>query len=350
MSLNIMSLIEIIVKSQYFHAALIVLASFFLAKFITFISKRYLKKWAAKTKTTLDELIVDKLRPPFIHIIVLVGLQVAISTLDISYVWIEQLVRSITALFLLYAAIIVSDIIINFLFDVYKQKNPTKMLDSLVPLLTKTVKVVLFIVAIIWILSIWNVDITPLLAGAGIASFVIGFAMQSTLKNVFGGISMILEKSMEVGDRVTLESGEMGIVSEISIRSTKITSFNNELLTIPNGRLADSLITNYTKPDLNLRVVVDFSVVYGSDTDKVKEVAEDTIKSMSGISEDPPVSAIMVSMADSGLNWQVRFWVDNQGEAFDKKIEAIDNIYKALNQSGIGIPFPTRTVHLKKDE
>ncbi len=342
--------LELIIKNQYTHALVIVLISLFFAKFITFISKRYLKKWAAKTKTTLDDLIVDKLRPPFIHIIVLIGLQIAISTLDIEWFWVEPLVRSITVLFISYAVVIISEIIVSFLFDLYKKKNPTKMIDSLTPLIIKTIRVVLIIVAIIWILSIWDVDITPLLAGAGIASFVIGFAMQDTLKNVFGGISMIMEKSLEVGDRISLDSGEMGIVAEVSIRSTKIRSFNNELLTIPNGRLADSLIKNYTKPDLNLRVVVDFSVVYGSDTDKVKEVVENTISNMKDISSDPPVSAIMVGMADSGLNWQVRFWVDNQGEAFDKKIEALDKIYKALNQSGIGIPFPTRTVHLKKDE
>ncbi len=339
-----------LINNQYTQALAIVFLSFFIAKLITFISKRYLKKWAAKSKTTLDDLIVDKLRPPFIHIIVLIGIQIAISTLDIELLWIEPLVRSITVLFISYAVVIISEIIISFLFDIYKKKNPTKMLDSLKPLIVKTIRVVLSIVAVIWILSIWDVDITPLLAGAGIASFVIGFAMQDTLKNIFGGISMILEKSLEVGDRISLDSGEMGIVSEVSIRSTKIRSFNNELLTIPNGRLADSLIKNYTKPDLNLRVVVDFSVVYGSDTDKVKEVVENSIKHMKDVSLDPPVSAIMVAMADSGLNWQVRFWVNNQGEAFDKKIEALDRIYKALNESGIGIPFPTRTVHLKRYE
>jgi small-conductance mechanosensitive channel len=345
-----MEYLEIIIYNQYFRAFIIVLIAFLLAKIITFISKNYLKKWAAKSKTSLDDLIVDKLRPPFIHIIVLIGLQIAISTLETGYIWIESLVRSITALFLIYAAMIVSEIIISFLFDLYKKKNPTKMIDSLSPLLIKTIRVVLIIVAIIWVLSIWQVDITPLLAGAGIASFVIGFAMQDTLKNIFGGISMILEKSLEVGDRISLDSGEMGLVEEVSIRSTKIRTFNNELLTIPNGRLADSLIKNYTKPNLNLRVVVDFSVVYGSDTDKVKEVVEKTIKNMPDVNLEPPVSAIMVAMADSGLNWQVRFWVSNQGEAFDKKIEALDKIYKALNQENIGIPFPTRTVYLKKDD
>ncbi len=345
-----MEYLEIIIYSQYFKALIIVLASFFLAKFITFFSKNYLKKWAAKSKTTLDELIVDKLRPPFIHIIVLIGLQIAISTLDTGFIWIESLVRSITTLFLVYAAMIVSEIVISFLFDLYKKRNPTKMIDSLSPLLIKTIRVVLVIVAIIWILSIWNVDITPLLAGAGIASFVIGFAMQDTLKNIFGGISMILEKSLEVGDRISLDSGEMGLVEEVSIRSTKIRTFNNELLTIPNGRLADSLIKNYTKPNLSLRVVVDFSVVYGSDSDRVKEIVENAIKNMPDINSEPPVSAIMVAMADSGLNWQVRFWVDNQGDAFDKKIEAIDMIYKALNKANIGIPFPTRTLYLKKED
>ncbi len=342
--------VDSLINNQYFQALLIVLASWFLAKIIAFISKRYLKKWSTKTKTSLDDIIVEKLRAPFIYVIVLIGFHVAISSLETSYPWIESLLSSIMIVFLLYAAIILADVIIKFSIDLYQKKDPSKTISSLSPLLVKTIRVILIISCLIWILSIWGVDIGPLLAGAGIAGFVIGFAMQDTLKNIFGGISMILEKSLQVGDRISLDSGEMGLVEEVSIRSTKIRTFNNELLTIPNGRLADSLIKNYTKPNLNLRVVVDFGVVYGSNTDQVKEVVESTIKQMPGVLADPPVSAIMVAMADSGLNWQLRFWVENQGEAFDKKIEALDKIYKALNQAGIGIPFPTRTVYLKKDE
>lgn len=342
--------LEILINNQYIQAFLIILASFLLAKFIAYISKNYLKKWSAKTKTSLDDIIVDKLRAPFIYVIVLLGFQIAISSLDTGFYWVESLLRSIMVIFFLYAAIILADIIIKFSIDLYQKRDPSKTIDSLMPLLRKTIRVILIIISLIWILSIWDFDIGPLLAGAGIAGFVIGFAMQDTLKNIFGGISMILEKSLQVGDRISLDSGEMGLVEEVSIRSTKIRTFNNELLTIPNGRLADSLIKNYTKPNLNLRVVVDFSTAYGSNTDQVKEIVENTIKNMPGINQDPAVSAIMVAMADSGLSWQVRFWVNDQGMAFDKKIEALDKIYKALNEAKITIPFPTRTVYLKKEE
>jgi MscS family membrane protein len=344
------SYLEIIIYNQYFQAFLIVLAFYFLAKFISFVSSKYLKTWSQKTSTNLDDLIVDKLKPPFIYIIVLLGLQIALASLETNYEWLTLLVKSIMALFLFYAVMILSDILIEFSVGVYKKRAQSKVIDSLLPLFRKTVRVVLIIFAFIWILSIWGVNIGPLLAGAGIAGFVIGFAMQDTLKNIFGGISMILDKTVQVGDRISLDTGEMGLIEEVSIRSTKIRTFNNELLTLPNGNLADSKITNYTEPNLSLRVVINFSVAYGSDLDQVKKIAEETIAQIKDIAEDPPVSAIMVEMADSGLNWLLRFWVADQGIAFDKKIEALDLLYKALNKAGIEIPFPTRTVYLKKDK
>lgn len=344
-----MNFIENIWTNQYFQAFLIVLGFFFASKLLSYVSKNYLKKWSSKTKTILDDLIVDKLKAPFTYILVLIGLQIAISSLDTGFFWIESAVRSITALFSIYIAITIFQIIVEFSVDIYHKRNPSKMIDSLIPLFRKTGKVVLIIAGLIWILHIWDINIGPLLAGAGIAGFVIGFAMQDTLKNIFGGISMILDKTLEVGDRISLNNGEMGFVEEVTIRSTKVRTFNNELLTIPNGQLADSQIKNFTKPSLSLRVVIDFSVVYGSDLDKVKKIVEETVSNIDGISNEPPVSAIMTEMANSGLNWQLRFWVSDQSTAFDKRIEAVSKIYKALTDNNISIPYPTQTLYLKKD-
>jgi small-conductance mechanosensitive channel len=209
--------------------------------------------------------------------------------------------------------------------------------------------VLMSILGFIWILSIWGVDIGPFLASLGIAGFVIGFAMQDSLKNIFGGIGLILDQTLQVGDRVSLEGGELGLVDTITIRSTKIRTFDNEIITIPNGRLSGMKIRNFTQPNARLRVVINFSTAYGSSTDKVKEVVVSAIKKIGGIREEPTADAIMVGMADSGLDWQARFWVDEQSTAFTKKLEALDIIYKALNKNNIEIPFPTRTVHLKRE-
>jgi MscS family membrane protein len=341
---------ENLFSNQYAKAVFIVLISFLISKIITYLSNKYFKKWSEKSKTELDDLIIEKLKPPFTYLIVIFGLHVAIGQIESNALWLERVVSSILAIALIYSATIIVDIAIRFWVEFINRKKENKMADSLIPLFKKTTIVIMSILALIWVLNIWGVDITPFLASLGIAGFVVGFAMQDSLKNIFGGIALILDQTMQVGDKISLEGGELGIVNVITIRSTKIKTFDNEIITVPNGRLSEMKIKNFTQPNDKLRVIANFSTAYGSNTNKVKEIVVDVIKKMEGIKEEPEADAIMIKMADSGLEWQARFWVDDQSTAFDKKLEALDIIYKALNENNIEIPFPTSTVHLKKEE
>lgn len=185
------------------------------------------------------------------------------------------------------------------------------------------------------------------MAGAGIAGLILGMALQDSLKNVFGGVSMILDKNFNIGDAVELDSGEMGTINEIGLRSTKMITFSNELLFIPNGKLASMNIKNYQQPNNRIRKIVKFGVEYGTDPEKVKKVVLEALKKIKDIYDDPYMDVIFVEMADSCLNFQARFWVD-WDNGHRKWVEATQAIYSALNKAKIGIPFPTRTVYLGK--
>lgn len=344
-----MEQLTLFLENQYFRAFLIVLIFFLISKLVTFISSKYFKKWANKTKTTLDDLIVEKLKPPFVYIIVLFGLQIAMKQIENNANWFESLVQSILAIFLIYTGFIIVDVIFRLWSETFKKKYNNKTIDSLAPLFKKTILMVLSILGLIWILYIWGVDIRPILAGVGIVGFVIGFAMQDSLKNIFGGIALILDKTLRVGERIVLEGGEAGIIKDVSIRSTKIKTFDNELLTVPNGRLAEMKIRNFNQPDLTLRVIVKFSTVYGVETDYVRQLISNLMLQDQSIKKDPVPDVLMIEMADSGLNWLARFWVEDQSQAYTKKIEFLDLIYKELNKNKIEIPFPTSTVYLKRE-
>ncbi|MFA7050345.1 MAG: mechanosensitive ion channel family protein [Patescibacteria group bacterium] len=340
---------DFLLDNQYIKAGLILILFFLASKIITFLTERYFKKWSQKTETKLDDLIIEKLKPPFIYVLIVLGLQIALKQLDFTYLWLERIIDSTLAVFLIYTATIVFDIVIRFWIEVFKKKNNSKMVDSLSPLFKKTTIVVLLIIGLVWILDIWGFNVAPFLASMGIAGFVIGFAMQDSLKNIFGGVSLILDKTLQVGDRVFLEGGELGIVHSVTIRSTKIRTFDNELITVPNGRLAEMKIKNFTQPNLKLRVIVNFSTAYGSNINKIKEIVFNSLNRIEGVEKEPAPDAIMLELADSGLDWQARFWVNDQSIAFDKKLEALENIYNDLNQNGISIPFPSRTVYLKNE-
>jgi len=199
-----------------------------------------------------------------------------------------------------------------------------------------------------FILDLWGIQLMPLVASLGIAGIAIAFALQNTLGNIFGGISVVLDKSVKSGDVIRLDKDTYGTVLDVGFRSTKIRTWNNEVIIIPNGKLADSRIQNYILPEPSVRINLPFSVEYGSDIDKVKKVVLDEIKKLKNVLKDPKPKIMFLEMGDFSLNFKVYFWVPSFKERFKTKEKANCLIYDALNKAKIGIPFPTRTIYMKK--
>ena len=333
-------------QNKYVTSLLILLGFVILAKVVLVIFSRYLERIAGKTKTKVDDLIFERTKKPIFYLVLVYGLKLAILNIGIDGID-ARVVTSLMALVFVFILSRALDVILQVWGDSLAKKTKTNIDDVLLPLFYKATKVVFIVVGIMWVLKIWRIDITPYLAGAGIAGLVLGMALQDSLKNVFGGVSMILDKNFNIGDAVRLESGELGTIQEIGLRSTKMLSFDREIIFVPNGQLANMKIRNYVKPDKMVRKIVEFGVEYGTDPEKVKKVVLEALKKIKDISDDPYMDVLFESMGDSSLNFKARFWVD-WDDAYSKYIEATQVIYAALNKAKIGIPFPTRTVYLQK--
>ena len=291
-------------------------------------------------------MIFEHTKRPLFYLILAYGLKISLLHLEFDGT-LTKVINSIMAPVFLLILIRVIDVVTEVWGLSLAKKTKTQLDEVLLPLFHKSFKVIFVVISFLWILKIWEIDITPYLAGVGISGLVLGMALQDSLKNVFGGITLIFDKNFNIGDPVRLESGQLGTIKEIGLRSTKMLTYDNEVIFIPNGQLANMIIHNYVKPNERVRKVVDFSVEYGSDITKVKKVVLETLKKMKDIYDDPYMDVIFIEMADSGLNFQARFWADWE-HAYSKWLEATEEIYNALNKAKIGIPFPTRTVYLKK--
>lgn len=314
---------------------------------LLFIFEKYLEKIAAKTKTEIDDLIFAKTKKPLFYLIVVYGLKLALLSLEINS-WVSKAVNSLMVFVFVFVLIRLVNVIIDVWGKAFAKRTKSRMDDVVLPLLHKVVKVILVIVAFLWVLRIWEISITPYLAGAGILGLVLGFALQDSLKNVFGGVTLALDRTFQIGDKVKLESGELGEIKDMGLRSTKLRTYDNVLIYVPNGQLANSRVLNYTRPTAMIRVNVEFGVVYGSKVKEVQEVILKTLKGMKEILDEPSPEVHFLEMADFSLNFVARFWVDRWGDAYSKKLEATEKIYDALNKAKIEIAFPTRTVYVKK--
>ncbi len=337
-------------QNDYVFAGLIVVLFFVLANIILWLFGKYLEKFAKKTKTIVDDLIFEHTRKPIFYFIQVYGIKIALLLLGFNGAVITKIVNSLLALVFVFIFSRSVDIIIETWGNDFAKKTKTNIDEVLLPLFHKASKVVFVIIAIMWVLDIWNINITPYLAGVGMSGIVLGLALQDSLKNVFGGITLLLDKTFKQGDKVGLESGEVGTIHDIGLRSTKLVTYDNEVIYIPNGYLANSRVRNYTRPSPKVRVVIPFSIEYGSDVPAVKELILGVVKKIEGVLEDPAAKVDFVGMGDSSLNFQAKFWVKRWDEAYGLKLTTLEAIHSALVKGKIGIPFPTRTIYMKNSK
>lgn len=337
--------------SPYFDSLVIFVLFFILSKLVVLVSQKIALSLTKRTKTDIDDLIVKKTNKPVSLILLLVGIRLALSPLSINQSVmdiLEHVIGSSIVIIFTYIFIVVVDILIGNWFIKIAEKTESTIDDELLPVVENFFRIFSVVIALIAILSIWGVKVAPLLASLGIVGIAVAFALQSTLGNIFGGMSIIFDKSVRVGDKIKLDSGIMGTVLRIGLRSTRILTFDNELVTIPSGKLADSAILNFLQPNPQVRVTIDFGVEYGSDTNKVRKNVIDTLNKIPAVLKEPHPKVLMTEMADFALKFRALFWVKEFDVKFDTKALATEEIYNALIKAGIGIPFPTRTVYLKQ--
>ncbi|MBT3643135.1 mechanosensitive ion channel family protein [archaeon] len=339
------------IQNPYLRGLAVFFIVFIGIKVLGFILQKVIPLFTSKTKTDLDDEILRRASKPITLIGLFVGLRFAIGEFNI----IESVEATLEGVFLT-LIIIVSAVLIYYILDAvivigfteFGKKSKVKINESLVQFFHSIVKIIVYVAAFLIILQSWGVEIGPLLAGLGVAGLAIAFALQSTLSNVFGGISMLLDKSIQVGDVVKLDADTGGKILRINLRSTKVLTFDNELIIVPNAKLAEGNIQNIALPEPTARVVIPFSVAYGTNIDKVKKIVLAELKKIEHFIEDPEPSVKFLVMNDSSLDFKAYFYVDSYKNKLGAIDEANTRIYNALNKNNIEIPFPQMDVNLKK--
>jgi len=343
-------------ENPHVRAFLILVIFFMIAHIVIWISENLLLKLAAKTKTNVDDLIVKRSNKPLSIIIFLFGLKFAINSYSYGVTTpvetnSEQIIYT---LILLTVGFFLSGILIVLVEEwgsKFASKTKSTMDDALLPMMKRFIYIVVFIIVLMYILAYWGVDIGPILASLGVAGIAVAFAMQSTLSNVFGGISMILDRSIKVGDWVKIDSAQgqiSGIIEDIGLRSTKIKTFDNEFIIVPNGNLSQAQIQNLVLPDPKCRATVEIGIAYGTNLDKARKIALKSLKGVKNICSDPKPSFIIDNFGDFAINIKIWFFVNSYDKRFNAKQEVMYNVYNNFKKARIEIPYPTRTVLLKK--
>ncbi len=261
------------------------------------------------------------------------GIQPTVSTYGL---------KLIGAIVVLIIGLWIVKIITNQIAKLMDRKNYDPSLQGF---LKSMIGILLKILVFISVLGMMGIEMTSFIAIMGAAGLAIGMALSGTLQNFAGGVMILIFKPFRSGDLIEAQ-GYLGVVKEIQVFVTILTTPDNKTIIIPNSGLSTGSLTNYsTEPKRRVDWTVGFA--YGDDYDKARNVVLDLLKNDKRILADPEPFVALGALADSSVNLTVRAWV-NAADYWAVFFDFNENVYKSFTKEGIGIPFPQLDVHIQK--
>jgi MscS family membrane protein len=326
----------------------VVLVYGLLAKLADLFIDRIARRFAERTRISFDDQIINIIHRPLCWTIFLLGVLHALVMRPMPppyHTVLPAAVKSVILFLWLTGAIrIFNHLAGEHLIRVLERG---KIGRDLFLLLKNIIRAVLVVAGVLWILAIWNVNLTPLFASAGIAGIAVALAAKDTLSNFFGGISLFADNAFKVGDFIILDSAQRGEVVEIGIRSTRIKTRDDVLITIPNSIIANSKIVNESAPVPRFRIRIPVGVAYESDLDKVEEVLMAVVRANPKVVTEPEPRVRYRTFADSSINLELLLWIEDPAIKGIETHNLLKAIHRAFREQGITIPFPQRDLYVK---
>lgn len=355
---------------KYIAYVIYILLAFYSSKAIDWLVSSRLRKWAAKTKTPFDDLLLKIIHGPIKVVSFVVFLHVGLH-LFVWPPWVENYLSKglqiVVAWSVTYMALKAVDLLLAYWRKRVSTEEDKAFDDQLFPLIRKCIKVFIAVVAILVTCQNLGLNITSVIASLSIGGLALGLAAQDTIANLFGGVSIFIDKPFRIGDRIRLDNVD-GVVETIGLRSTRVRDLDGFLITIPNKTMGGATITNVSRRP-TIKTVLNFGVTYETPPAKVKRalvILEELYKG------HPMTHDVIVSFSefgDSALNLQVIHWWKNADDRaylagmrelnwwkntdYRAYLAGMQELNLAVMQrfaaEGINMAYPTQTLFLKQD-
>ncbi len=324
----------------------ILIFSIILGKIFYYISKTKLRKLAEKSKTKMDDILIDILEEPLVLFIVTCGVwggsKVLTLNPDATKIF-ENIVQVLIAIAVTWFLVRLSDMLLKQFVEPLVEKSESKLDDQILPILRKALRITIMLLAAIVVLSNLGYDILSILAGLGIGGLALALAAQDAVKNIIGGFSIFWDKPFQIDDFVEI-SGKMGTVSEVGLRSTRLKTAGGTTYVLPNSKVADSVIENFSTRKAR-RNVLNIGLTYDTSANQMEEsmkVIDSTIKAVPGVRGDD----IMIRFVNFGafsLDLEIVYWIEDMGRWKAIIHEINMGLKRNLDEAGVDMAFPTET-------
>jgi len=313
---------------------------------------RALQRWGQRTSSGVHVVVTGSIGGPIMIWSLMLGIYFATEALDLperSRRLIEHTLLILTILSLtLMASRLVGNLIRHYGSRVPGATPVTTLTQNLAQLF-------IVLVGVLILLRHFGVSITPILTAFGVGGLAVALALQDTLSNLFAGFYVSVAGQVRLRDYIKLNTGEEGYVTDISWRSTTIRALANNMIIIPNAKLAQAVVTNYCLPERRMSLTIPISVSYDSDPDHIERVLLEEVEGAAGtitglLAEPAPLVRFIPGFGDSALNFSLICQVAEFVDQFLVQHELRKRIWKRFRAERIDMPYPTRTVYLREGE
>ncbi len=325
----------------------IVLGAVVVAKILYWLSKNVLKKLTAKTKTKLDDLLIDKLEEPVVLALVLTGLTVAFNRLYFSEAindWGNKVLHITYTLNITWmVARVVDALIVEYIVPL-TEKTENDLDDQLMPILRKGLRFTIWALGLILALNNAGYDVGALLAGLGIGGLALAMAAKDTVSNFFGGIMIFTDKPFKIGDRIKI-GGFDGTIVEIGLRSTRLKTLDGRIVTIPNSKFPEGMVENVSS-EPSRKIVLKLGLVYDTTPEKIEQ-ALDLLKNIARSNNDVEENVIVGfnDFGDFALGITFIYYIKKGADIMQTQTDINLEILRQFNANGLEMAFPTQTVY-----
>jgi MscS family membrane protein len=320
-------------------------ATIVVAKLVQGLFRNQLRRLAERSATMLDDILLDTFQRPLYWVILVSGVQLSFHTLVLSERVTELVNHTTMVILILFVTWTLSNLISALrahYVDPRVEASDSKFDDQVVPIIEKALKVFLWVLAGMIMISNMGYDILSLLTGLGIGGLAIAMAAQDTLSNVFGSVTIFADQPFQINDLITV-SGHTGIVTEVGLRTSRLLTPAGTTITIPNSAMVAGTVINHSGTGLRRKEMI-IGLVYDTTADELQRAMAGALQIIEAHQETDDCSTTFVNFADCALEIAIRFGVKEAADYGGVCSEINLQIKERFDREGWGMAFPTMTL------
>lgn len=333
----------------------IVVGGFIAARVVSALLTRIIHRFTRSTKSELDDQLVGTVRGPLIAFVVVQAIFIGLRTLSYLDDHRDTLEEVWVAVILVFAVLLVARVaavLLTWYGTEFSKRARSGIDEKTLPIVRRLVNVTIYAIGIVLVLDQLGVSVSPLLAGLGLSGLAVALAIQPLLSNVFAGSYVLSDASLGVGDFIEVENGPSGWVEDIGWRATRIRTFDNNIVMIPNSTLAESVITNFDIETPEVGVPVVCGVAYEADLNEVERIVREVLEAINADCDqaDAAYEPVMLftGFGDSNIDFLMKLRAFNRREVATVAHEMIKRVHSRLGEAGITINYPARRLFLEE--